>query len=82
MYMPNSYPLDRTEYGKHNIIINFNPMCMAQPTTIEERQVRRDLNRVFRLFRARMETLKSLAERRTMIDVLMADYRSFEPPKI
>jgi len=57
-------------------------MCMAQPTTVEERQVRKDLKRVFRLLSARFETLRSVSERRTMIDVLMADYRSFEPPKL
>lgn len=57
-------------------------MCMAQPTTVEERQARKDLKRVFRLLAARFETQKSVAERRTMIDVLMADYRSFEPPKL
>lgn len=57
-------------------------MCMAQPTTVEERQARKDLRRVFRLLAARFETQKSVAERRTMINVLMADYRSFEPPKL
>jgi hypothetical protein len=55
---------------------------MAQPTTVEERQVRKDLKRVFRLLTQRFETQKDVAGRRTMIDVLMADYRSFEPPKL
>jgi len=54
---------------------------MAQPTTIEDRQARKDLKRVFRLVSTRFETLR-LEERRTMINSLMSVYRSSEPPKL
>jgi len=56
-------------------------MCMAQPTTIEERQARKDLKRVFRLLSTRFETC-NITQKRTMIDVLLADCKSFEPPKL
>ena len=81
MCMPDSYPLDRTEYGKHNILITSNHMCMAQPTTIEERQARKDLKRAFRLLSTRFETC-NITQKRTMSDVLLADCKSFEPPKL
>lgn len=56
-------------------------MCMAQPTTIEERQARKDLQRVFRLLTERFER-QTTNGKRNMIDVLMVDVRSFDPPKL
>lgn len=56
-------------------------MCMAQPTTIEERQARKDLKRAFPLLSTRFETC-NITQKRTMIDVLLADCKSFEPPKL